>query len=231
MKINKVYFLVIFPLILLFLVITSNVSAFSVFDVLKDVKDAILGKEDKNIKDKKFTIESDITLAQDENNNGEIDGGDTVRFIYTLTNTTNDEYGYAALKTNIDKNNLHLFYNLSGVTGLTYENDIIILKYIRIGVKEQRVLSFDAKVNYFDEDQFISTEPEFLTEDKKSISKSQKIETKINRLTDEEKKKFIGQKDAEVLDKAKEDKKEKISIPTEEPSEAESTSEGDITDE
>lgn len=181
------YFTAFFLFIFLFLmVVVSNVSAFSVFNALKGVGDAILGKDDKNIKDKRFTIESGIALAAggDINQNGEADAGDIVKFTYTITNTTDQEYSFATLKTNINRAQLNFIHNITGTASLNDDGKAIEVPNFRIGINQVATIAFDARVNYYtSEDPDISTEAEFFTEDQKSVAKSAKSALKAKRIS------------------------------------------------
>lgn len=189
---RKILGITFFLLIISFLV-TSPVQA-NVFDSIVDgVKSLILPKADNNVKNKELAIESAITLASngDVNNNGEIDSGDIIRFSYSLTNTTDKAYSYATLKTNINRKQLNFIHSLRGATGLSDNNSTIILRNIRLGPNEQRIISFDARVNYSQDDKLISSEPEFISSDNKSVGKFQKKEISAKKLNKEEIKKLL----------------------------------------
>ena len=147
----------------------------------------------KDEKSKEFTIESNIELAPDgdDNKNNEIDAGDIIRFTYTIINTTDQAYSFATLKTNIDRKQINFIHNLSGTTGVSDLDDTITIPNIRINAQEQRVISFDARINYFQEDKIVSTESEFVSFDKNSIAKSLRKEVKAKKLTSEEVKKRV----------------------------------------
>jgi hypothetical protein len=173
----------------LILFISLFVVAIFSLDVVKNV---LSKEEDKNVKNKEFTIEANIELAPgDVNNNSQIDAGDIVRFTYTITNTTDQAYSYATLKTNVDRKQLNFIHNVSGTTGLSDLNDTITIPNIRVDAQEQREISFDARINYFQEDKIITTEPEFANVDKKSIKKSFRKEIQVKKLTAEEVKKRV----------------------------------------
>jgi len=164
-----------------------------VFLSLDGVKSVLSKEEDKNVKTKEFTVESSIELTPDgdDNKNNEIDAGDIIRFTYTIINTTDQAYPYATLKTNVDRKQLNFIHNVSGATGLSDLDDTITIPNIRVSVQEQRVISFDARINYFQEDKIIATEPEFVNVDKKSIIKSLRKEIQAKKLTAQEVKKRV----------------------------------------
>lgn len=181
-------------LILLFFLISSpKVLAFSLGDIVKEFKSLFDNKSDLNRKDNKLSIDSLIELAPggDENNNGEIDSGDIVRFTYALINTTDNKYSYATLKTNIDRKQLNFIHRLKGATGLSDEEGTITFHNIRINPDEQRIISFDARLNYSQEDKSITTESEFIDENKKSFMKFPKKEVIAKKLSAEEIKKRL----------------------------------------
>ena len=164
-----------------------------VFLSFDGVRSVLSKEEDKNVKNKEFTIESSIELAPDgdDNKNRQIDAGDIVRFTYTIINTTDQAYSYATLKTNIDRKQLNFIHNVFGTTGLSDLDDTIIIPNIRVNAREQKVISFDARINYFQEDKIIATESEFVNVDKKSIKKSLRKEIQAKKLTAEEVKKRV----------------------------------------
>ncbi len=178
----------LFGVIAFLTLLTPSVRAVNSNDILDQVK-GVFKKETP----KELVINSNISLAPsgDANNNNAIDAGDIVRFTYTITNTTDKNYSYVTLNTNINRNDLNFIHSLRGATGLSDTDGKIKLRNIRINSNEQRVLSFDARINYSREDKDISTEPEFITEDQKLILKSDKKSVSAKKLSDEEVKKRL----------------------------------------
>lgn len=126
---------------------------------------------------KEFTIESNISLAPggDFSKNGKIDAGDIIRFTYSIKNTTDKEYAFATLKTNINRKQLNFIHNIVGTPNLTDDGETIYIPNFRLGANQSSEVSFDARINYFSkEDLSIVTTGEFISENKKSISKSEK---------------------------------------------------------
>lgn len=153
------------------------------------VKSLITPAADKNAKNNELTVESDITLAADGdvNKNGQIDAGDTITFTYTIQNNTDKKYAYSTLKTNIQRDSLNYIRNVSGVTGLKDDGKTIEFPNLRVEPGMVKVISFDARINYFiEEDPIISTEPELVTEDKISLLKSEKKQIQGKRIKKEE---------------------------------------------
>lgn len=187
----------LFVSILLFTPTVVNASLFDDFlnemnNTLQNGADGIkslITPDDKNAKGKTLLIESGITLVPsgDINKNGQIDAGDTITFTYNIQNNTDKKYAYATLKTNIARDSLNFIHNVSGVTGLRDDGKTIEFPNLRIEPGMVKVISFDARVNYFTEqDPAIDTEPELLTEDKKSLLKSAKKQIKANRIKKED---------------------------------------------
>jgi hypothetical protein len=164
-----------------------KVGAFSFPNLLGPVKDFFTPDSPKNL-----TLDSKIELTPngDANKNNQIDGGDIVRFTYVLTNPTKEKYLFATLNTNIDRKALNFIHNVSGVTGLDDSQNTIKLPNLRLESDRELVIGFDARINYSIEDKLISTEPELLTEDKKSVLKAIKKEVKALKVKPED---FPGQ--------------------------------------
>lgn len=143
----------------------------------------LLNQEDKSVKNKEFTVESDISLAPegDGNKNGEIDAGDIVRFTYTLKNITDKKYSFGTLKTNIDRTQFNFFHNVRGITNLVDDGKTIIIAHARVNAGETLIISFDARTLYGDDDKQISTEAEFYDSDSKQIAKSAKVEKSVKK--------------------------------------------------
>ena len=123
----------------------------------------------------------------DINKNGEIDAGDTITFIYNIQNNTDKKYAYATLKTNIQRDSLNFIHNVTGVTGLKDDGKTIEFPNLRVEPGMVKVISFDANINYFTEqDPAITTEAELVTEDKKSLLKSEKKQVQGKRIKKED---------------------------------------------
>lgn len=136
---------------------------------------------------KKITVDSDITLITggDVNNNGDIDAGDSIRFSYTITNPTKNEYPFATLETHIPRNNLNFIHNVYGAASLSDENGTITIPNLRIPPQGEVLIRFNARVNYSSDEVSLSTEPELFTEDKKSLAKGDKKDKKAKPWKDE----------------------------------------------
>ncbi|GEM_PF-3414321 len=171
----KLLFVLLFTPVFLF-VISSPIQA----SILDDIKNILSKDSSKNL-----TLESSVVLAPngDINKDGQITSGDIVRFSYVITNTTDKKYTYSILKTNVDRKQINFVHNLQGTTGFLDRYGTIVFRNLRIEANEQRTISFDARINYSETDRLISTQPEFLTFDNKSINKASRKEVKANKLT------------------------------------------------
>lgn len=168
--------------LLLFLVASSQTTYALFEDVVEEVKEIFTGKE------KKFTVDSEIELVAegDVEKNGQIDAGDIVRFTYTILNTTDKDYSFATLKTNIDRKQLNFIHNIYGATSLNDDGKTIEIPNFRIGANQTATIIFDARINYFsDQDPTLITEAEFVSEDLQTVAKSSKKEIKVNRIQKE----------------------------------------------
>lgn len=153
------------------------------------VKSLVSPSANNNVRNNSLSVESDIKLAPDGdvNKNGQIDAGDTITFTYNIQNNTDKKYAYATLKTNIQRDSLNFIHNVSGVTGLKDDGKTIEFPNLRVLPKTVKVISFDAKINFFTEqDPTITTEPELVTEDKKSVLKSEKKQIQGKRIKKED---------------------------------------------
>jgi hypothetical protein len=177
---KRIFILLLLPVFLLsFFLFTKTAQAFSLGDVVNGVKNLISPAK------KELKIESNISLVPDGdvNKNGQIEAGDTVRFSYTLTNTTDREYSFSTLKTNINRKQLNFIHNITGASSLDDNGKTIEIPNFRIAPNQTAVITFDARVNYYtSEDPVIATVPEFFDNDNKSIVKSLKKEIKAKRI-------------------------------------------------
>lgn len=149
----------------------------SIFD---DIKSVLSDKPSQ-----KLSLQSNITFAPegDLNKNGEFDSGESLKFSYIVDNPTDKEISFATLKTNIPRNNLNFIHDIKGTPSLSDKNRTITIPNLRINPGEKLEISFNARLNYFtDADKGISTEPEIVTSDKKSLLKSKKKEIKALKL-------------------------------------------------
>lgn len=153
---------------------------------LDPVIDGIKGLFDPHNEKKIVTIEGAIALAPggDVAGNGEIDAGDVVRFTYTLQNTTDKKYTFGTVKTNLQRSQLNFIHNVVGVTGLTENNDTIELPNMRLVAEQALTVSFDARINYYqNDDQTIATEPEFLDDKNNQVAKGERKEVKARKIS------------------------------------------------
>lgn len=127
------------------------------------------------------TVDAAIALAPsgDLDKNNQIDAGDTIVFTYKINNPTDKDYPFGLLKTNIPRKRINFIHQIEGAMSLQDKKDTIEIPNIHLKPFEELTISFRARVNYFDTgDVAIWTEPEFLTQDKKSLHKAAKKEIK-----------------------------------------------------
>jgi len=187
-------------LVVLLAVTPENVKAASLFESFLDemnktlqggvdgVRNLITPEGNKSV-NKVLSLESNIGLAKggDVSGNGQIDAGDTITFTYIIQNNTDKKYAYATLKTNIQRDSLNFIRNATGVTGIKDDGKTIELPNLRVEPGFAKQITFDATVNYFTEqDTIISTEPELITEDKKSLLKSERKQIQSKRIKKED---------------------------------------------
>lgn len=166
---KKVLLLFIPLFIIVALLFSLTPTHASIFDNLADGVKNLFNKE------KEFTIQPNITLAPDGDmdKNGEIDSGDIVRFTYTITNTADQEYSDGTLQTNIDRKALNFIHNVRGTPSLNDDGKTITIPNLHIRSLGELTISFDARINYYDDiDRNITTQAEYINHDKKSILKS-----------------------------------------------------------
>lgn len=166
---KKVLLLFIPLFIIVALLFSLTPTHASIFDNLADGVKNLFNKE------KEFTIQPNIALAPDGDidKNGEIDAGDIVRFTYTITNTTDQEYSDGTLQTNIDRKALNFIHNVRGTPSLNDDGKTITIPNLHIRSLRELTISFDARINYYDDiDRNITTQAEYINHDKKSILKS-----------------------------------------------------------
>ncbi len=178
MKNNSLQFKtsIFLTLLVLFFVFSGSAQA-SVIDDIKSIFSKSPSQE--------LTLDSNITFAPngDLNKNGQFDSGETLKFTYIINNPTNKEISFATLKTNIPRNNLNFIHDIKGTPSLSDRNKTIMIPNLRINPGEKLEISFNARLNYFtDADKGISTEPEIITSDKKSLLKSKKKEIRAKKL-------------------------------------------------
>lgn len=145
----------------------------------------------KTVSSKNLSLESSVALAPggDLDKNGEINSGDIIRFTYVIANQTNNKYSLATLKTNIDRKSINFIHNIIGTSGIIDNGKTITIPNLRVKPSSSLIISFDARVNYFDEaSKTLSTEGELVSSDKKSLLKSAKKQINTKRTKSQESK-------------------------------------------
>jgi hypothetical protein len=127
----------------------------------------------------KPSITSDISLVSngDLNHNGKIDSGDTVKFSYTITNPTKNNYQFADFRTNINGKVLNEINAVQGVASLRDDKGILDIPNFSLLANQVRKVSFEAKVNFSeDKDISLSTQPELFDRNVREIVLGEKKE-------------------------------------------------------
>lgn len=167
---------------LLITVYSSKANANFIDDVVSGAK-KLLNSSDTN-KEGEIEIESNISLAPngDKDGDGKVSSGDEVRFSYIIKNHSGENYTFATLKTNIDRRNINFIHNIHA-TSLDDNGKDISFPNVRIRANQSTVFSFDTRINYFtDADKLISTEPELLSKEKKSVTKALRKEIRAHKI-------------------------------------------------
>lgn len=139
-------------------------------------------------KDQALTLTANINLSPtgDINQNAQIDSGDTVTFTYTITNNTDNEHPFATLITNIPRNYIHFIHNINGAASLSDENGIVAIPNLYINPQQKLVVSFEARINYFQGEQYIFTEPQLISQHQENIAQAKKLSKRITPIPDQE---------------------------------------------
>jgi hypothetical protein len=131
-----------------------------------------------------LSIESAISFASngDLNKNGQIDAGDKIKIKYVIKNQTDNNYKNLILNTNLDSQILNTINNIQGTTSVINKNNTITVPYLILSANQQRVISFEAQINYYkDKDQSLSTQAELL-DGGNSLVKGSKDEVQIKKM-------------------------------------------------
>lgn len=154
-------------------------------DVVNNVKNFFVKEENTEVNT--LVIDTDILLTQngDVTNNKKIDSGDIVKFTYTITNSTDEKYPFSTLDTKIDRKMINFISNVSGVSGFQDDGKNLVFPNIYIYPNQTITISFDARINYFDDiDHTIGTHPVLKRNGKPDIQ-SEKKEIKVTKLNKE----------------------------------------------
>lgn len=172
MKINiKKQILLLIPVLLLVVVLKNTPNANA--SIIDDIKNLLTRSP------KEFNLTSNIALAKDGDldKNEEINAGDTVTFRFVLSNPSDKKYSSTTLKTNIDRRSINFIHNIVGTSGLNDDGKTITIPNIKVAPNESVIISFDARLNYFDENlKTISAEAELIDSAKKSLLKDKKVQ-------------------------------------------------------
>ncbi len=127
--------------------------------------------------EKVLSIDSSIGLAPDGDidKNNIVDSGDTIRFQYVLSNTTENDYSWLTLDTNIDRKLINYIHNGYGAINLEDSGKTITFRHVKIPRGQTTTIRFDARVNHsIKKDLEIITEPKLIDRNSKVILSSTK---------------------------------------------------------
>jgi hypothetical protein len=168
----------------------THASAFSFGELFNNVKNFIAAPFIKH----ELTIDQKIELAPggDMTKNGQIDSGDTVKYTFTIANKTDKTYKSVNFNTNVSVGNLNTINNITGTVSLDTSKNIVVIPNLTFTPNQYRIISFEAKVNFFkDKDKSLSAESELVDENKKSIHKEAKKSIVVKKLDAEKFNKYL----------------------------------------
>ena len=126
------------------------------------------------ISEKWLSVDSKIELipSEDLNHNGVADGGDGVKFTYSISNPTDGSYQFATLKTGLDSSSLNYIHDMVGITGVDTQKQTINIPNIHLGSGQSLTISFEAVANFDTQDKDLVTTPELFAKNGTSLVKS-----------------------------------------------------------
>lgn len=133
-----------------------------------------------------LSVDQTVELASggDLNNNKAIDSGDTITFTYIVHNPTSTTYPFALLRTNCSRKELNFIHNIKGTSSLSDTKDSIDIPNLYVKPNQDTVVSFDARVNFFDDtDHTLSTQPVLTSNSQKQLFSSHKMSIKAKSLS------------------------------------------------
>jgi hypothetical protein len=166
-----------------FFTVVKPAHAFSFADIITGAKTFLLGGEKKELK-----VESKIELVDDGdlNKNGQIDAGDTIKYSFTITNTSDKTYSFGKLNTNVITTEINSLSNIKGVVSIDDSKKTIVIPNITVNPNQVRKISFEAKPNlYKDSDKTLSSEAEYVDEKNTPVFTSEKKEILVKKVDDE----------------------------------------------
>jgi hypothetical protein len=95
----------------------------------------------------------------DFDGDGMINGGDTLRFSFSIRNQTPNDYSAAALDTRVPRHSLHFIHDVHGANSLSDEGESIIIPNLNLLAGQSLLISFDAQPNFSDERLTLWSEP------------------------------------------------------------------------
>lgn len=96
-------------------------------------------------------VEGKIELVSDgdQNQNGEVDAGDTVTLIFTITNSSQAEYPFATLLTGLNYDLVYDLWNVRGAASLANDNGTVTFPNVWVAANSRLTISVEATVKYF----------------------------------------------------------------------------------
>lgn len=169
--VNKKKFLIIGTLAIFIFAGVTPAKASLLDNIINGIKDFFTPNSTPSVT---AQIDGQISLAEngDLNKNNQIDAGEIITFTFKITNTTDKAYEMATLRTNVAKGKINFIHNVQGATGIDTKTEYVEIPYVNIPPGQVREIKFDARINYFtDNDTSLSVEPELITSDKQTLLK------------------------------------------------------------
>lgn len=129
----------------------------------------------ENLSSTGLTIDSSYSLTPDgdRDSNGVINAGDTVRFIFTVTNKSNQAARFNNLETGIPSKFAINTHNEQGFTGYVQNKETVTLANVVILPGQTQILKFDAQMPVSDRQFDLPLEPKLISNSGAVIVKSE----------------------------------------------------------
>ncbi len=100
-----------------------------------------------------------------------MDGGDTLRFSFTITNHDKGQAQFLSLRTGLDKNTVFNISHVMGTTGLDSKPNELTLSNILVQSNQTQIISFDATLIYSQNPSTISLNPQLFDPSNQLLTK------------------------------------------------------------
>src|SRR5256885_10718471 len=122
-----------------FFIKATPAQAFSLGDIFDNIKNVFNSSSNQHT----LTVSSKVALVPggDLNHNRQIDAGDTIRFSYTIANTTDKTYKSVTLNTNVDTKEINGITNTQGVLSLDEGKDTVTIPNLTVIPNQVRTMS------------------------------------------------------------------------------------------